>query len=355
MGVEDQVKYKMALQAVKDLRHRYQPETGRATSAELPRLIHGLSLFSSWKTSHTQLHNSILHGFFFVRNEDWLKNRRFMFDQCCRNKGVMRQHLEDARKFSPLATTLEDITGPLRRLGPALDDDAMAKIKKLYDLEQERLRELLANSRISTLANGDILASFLDEYQLNKSCRVYRIAAPAVPFNSALAHLRARGVIEPQELLRRMRADFTGIPMSIRVIRDTLWPASSGLIRPHIYLLRIVLDKLISSNDMVSVDVNYYLRFMCLSDKIPEALRDDSHSGLLLYYAKLRLNFARKRVRPFTVKKFTYVLNKDRERYNDLPVAFQDGFVRGKLQALVALSLLRIEDPNAKREVYHFT
>ncbi|KAI4291856.1 hypothetical protein PAPHI01_1130 [Pancytospora philotis] len=353
MGVEDQENYRRALEAAVGLRSRYQPKMGRATPAELPKLIHGLNLFSSWQCKHAQLHNSILYGFFFTRSEDWLKKRRCVFDQCSRIKHMMPQHLEDARKFSPLAMTLEDITAPMLLLGPALDDDAMTKIKELYDLEQARLREMLEQSRISALSDGEILASFLDRKQLEKSLMVYRIAEPAIPYGTAFVQPHAGVAIEPQELLRRMRVDFTGISVSIRMIRDTLWAASFGLKRPTADAIKIALGELIRSHDVVAVHLYCNQHYMCLSDKIPEELQEDSSSSLLRYYVKLRQNFARRCIRPFTVKEFKCVLNRNMDRR--WRAMHQDRQVRETLQALVALSLLSVEDPDAKEEVYYFT
>ena len=68
--------YEKVLKAAKNLRLKYLSRSRFITDDEIICLIHGFYYFSRQPSYHVLVHNIILYGFFLVRNDGWMKNKR---------------------------------------------------------------------------------------------------------------------------------------------------------------------------------------------------------------------------------------------------------------------------------------
>ncbi|KAI4291859.1 hypothetical protein PAPHI01_1133 [Pancytospora philotis] len=439
----EQERYEKALEILDNLRWPRRTKKGRATPSEITRLIHGFILFRrTWK-SNEALHNSLLYAFFFVRNQDWLKNRRFLFAQCCKSPEVMAQCLRAVRTYSPLSTPFSFIMRQLQNMKVDQDKQVVDAAREVYDIEKARLEKLLAsNLPLGTLTDRAILASFLNEEQLEPSLKKYKISAqgaalvqpacaavpapaqpasatvpaparpaateaasskaktaqscsqavpcqsppeqflstpasspPVTPANVAVNSAESTGqpttlkapsatakltstaskpaqsapvnTVDPQELLRRMKAGYLDTIMSINMIRVSLWPSWCNIDRPSISEIEGAVDALARSGDIFRVKFEGEPRVLCISTRIPKELREDA--ALLEFYLGLRMNFWSVSSHSFNVSDVMSALH---PRSKNTPRIWHT--VRSTLQSLVVMSMLTVKNPGVESEAYYF-
>ncbi|KAI4291858.1 hypothetical protein PAPHI01_1132 [Pancytospora philotis] len=442
METKEQKRYRRALKRVSKVRARCSIKYGPATPPEITRLIHGFIMFRQASRSYESLHNSLLYRFFFVRNQDWLKNRRFLFVQCCKSPELMAQCLRAVRTYTPLSTSFNFIMRQLQGMGVGQDGKVAVAARRLYDIEKARLGKLIASKPpLSSLTDREILASFLNEEQLELSLKKFKIslqstdeiptqpvltAAPApvcsaptdaassktktaqscsqaVPYPSppeqflstpvssqpvqpatiagsstksngpdvqpticsmplaATATAAAAPVapaVEParttavkvlnhQDVLKHIMAKCCDRTMSVAMITEALWPRSIYQVPPPSSLVKCAVNALVDSGDLFPVTLDGRSRVVCFSAKIPKKLLEDS--ALFYYYVRLCEYFARKKIRSFTIDKIMKL------PYHGAGSIPDHSVVRSNLQALVALSLLRVENQPPKPETYYFT
>ncbi|KAI4291857.1 hypothetical protein PAPHI01_1131 [Pancytospora philotis] len=387
MGARRTWEYERALEVVKGLRKQCQPKNGHATPTEIAQMIHGFSLFIYDECCYSALKDSILYGFFFTRDLIWLKNRRFAFERCCKSPQIMAQCIRAARAFSPLKTTPEDVVEQMRQLGIVVDAAVQIAVQKLYTLERAKLQDKLSRTQHSGLNDREIFARFLCGGQLERTVGKYRIPGPAIatipiparywntrgPHNSrpsvipesrAEPALGSENTLDPQDLLRHIKAKYCDKPISIWMIRNPRLPDEPGRTRPSLSSVKDAVNALIDAGDLVPITFNGHPRVAYFAVKIPRELRENPE--LLYYYARLRQHCLGgysymdydTRLRAYSeeepsCRSYITVRTARTFLFRQADTKPDYSAVRSILQALVALSLLGVKDESYNSEAYY--
>ncbi|KAI5172901.1 hypothetical protein PAEPH01_1823, partial [Pancytospora epiphaga] len=154
--------YEEAFNAVDCLRKKYKTKNGKPCKDEVSRLLHGFYNFSQDPLNfHGRLHNCILYGFFFVRTENWMKNRRFNFGACLTGPRHLGYVLDAAAKWSPSVFTFDDLIIFMRGFGLEFSADEECIIRRLYDIEVKRWPTYLRDKSIGSIPVEDVFGAFL--------------------------------------------------------------------------------------------------------------------------------------------------------------------------------------------------
>ncbi|KAI4293405.1 hypothetical protein PAPHI01_2679 [Pancytospora philotis] len=171
------------LKRLKALRNTpgFMPSTitcgGEAKRKELARFAHGLVLFADRTNPYDHLHDCLSYGFFFVQTENWMKNRRFVFDTLIKSVAELREVLALMRRYSPLDMDLTHLVLKMHEHGITPDDDALEEIKKLHGTEQlESLSARLGHIRMASQSDYKIFTSFLNPAQIVRLLEHLKIA-----------------------------------------------------------------------------------------------------------------------------------------------------------------------------------
>ncbi|KAI4293358.1 hypothetical protein PAPHI01_2632 [Pancytospora philotis] len=168
---------------------------------ELARIAHGLVLFANHPNCYDRLHDCLSYGFFFIRSHTWMKNRRYVFETVVKNIAELREVLALARSYSPLNTSVEHLIERMHEHDITPDEDAIAKIRELYEIEQrDLLPAQLGRAKVNTLSDYEILAGFMNAKQIARLLKHFKIARedldvppPAPPADVAIEPISSHG------------------------------------------------------------------------------------------------------------------------------------------------------------------
>ncbi|KAI5153380.1 hypothetical protein ENBRE01_3187 [Enteropsectra breve] len=129
--------YNRALEKAKIIRAGLNFASGRAQEDELVRLVHGLTYFSKSKSPSRCIHNCLLYGFFYVRNEEWVRNHQnSLYQMFKKNHEKMQQILDAVSLWKPDVFSFEKLLLYMNKNQIAfLRTGDTDDVKILYDME----------------------------------------------------------------------------------------------------------------------------------------------------------------------------------------------------------------------------
>lgn len=146
---------------------------------EIVRLVYGLIIYCQERIRYPLICDNLFFKFKYIRNQEWLKNRRSNMRTLITNPGMLRRLLAGIRNIRFCQFDRVAYVEYAHQHGLYLNAEQLNNYETVYNMDTLIISKLATNLNINSLTDREILSRFLKPTELAKACRAMASVVPS--------------------------------------------------------------------------------------------------------------------------------------------------------------------------------